>query len=98
MPQRGRALGTGRVTGIRVLGNWEVCIMGLAEHRAGHIPESSDKPTSSRAKRGDLAVRKRLPRTLRVLAMTLELKRPASYRWIRDIINPLYFKLNSLML
>ena len=45
-------------------------------------PRSSDKPTSSRAKRGDLVVSTRLPRTLRVLAMTLEMKRHASYRWI----------------
>ena len=36
-----------------------------------------------REQRGDLAVRERLPRTLRVLAMTLERQRPASYRWIR---------------
>ena len=41
---------------------------------------------SSRAKRGDLAVSPRLPRTLRVLAMTLELQRTASYRWIRVLI------------
>jgi len=40
MPQRGRALGTGRVTGIRVLGKREVCIVGLAENRAGHIINS----------------------------------------------------------
>jgi hypothetical protein len=52
--------------------------------RDSSIPGSGDRPVSSRAKRGDLAVGERLPRTLRVLAMTLEMKRPTPYRWIRE--------------
>ena len=36
----------------------------------------------TKAKRGDLAVSMRLPRTLRVLAMTLSNRIYASYRWI----------------
>jgi len=56
------------------------------------FPESSDKPRHRGApkpraqrggQRGGPVVRERLPRTLRVLAMTLEMKRQASYRRIR---------------
>jgi len=57
------------------------------------VPESSNKPrhrgepkprAQRGGQRGDLAISMRLPRTLRVLAMTRSNGVSASYRWIRE--------------
>jgi len=51
------------------------------------IPESSDKPRHRERSVAISPFPLRLPRTLRVLAMTLSNRIYASYRWIGVIIN-----------
>ncbi len=78
----------------RFVGRKLLDLLGEKGESGLDIPESSDnprhrgepKPRAQRGgQRGDLAVCMRLPRTLRVLEMTLSSSVSASYRWTRDI-------------